>query len=44
MVTVGEIVGYHHIVASLDEFYGYVASDETRSARYKNCFLHELYV
>ena len=44
MVTVGEIVGYHHIVARLDEFHGHVASDEARSARNKNCFLHELCV
>ena len=40
MVTVGEVVGYHHIVARLDEFHGHVASDEARPAGYKHCLFH----
>ena len=29
-VTVGEIIGDHHVVARLDEFHGDVAPDEPR--------------
>ena len=39
-VAVGEVVGHDDVVTGLDEFHGHVASDEARSARYKNCLFH----
>ena len=39
-VTVGEIVGDHHVVARLDEFHGDVAPDKPRPAGHKHCLFH----
>ena len=41
-VAIAEIVGNEYVVASLNKFYCYVASDKSGPAGYKNGLFHRL--